>query len=172
MREEIGLTHQEHRLLPEGHEMLRRAMPKVPVRTGISSEIASILLDAMRREAGIGLSANQIGMEVRAFSMEMRNGEEIVLFNPEIVERSLGEEIGEEGCLSFPGLRLKVRRHERVTVRFQDVMGDEHDVAFEGIDAICAQHEIDHLDGVTFTDRVSRLALKMAYASREKRRRS
>lgn len=127
----------------------------------------------MKAADGIGLAANQVGLPLRAFSIRLQSGLIATLFNPEI--RDADDEVvkGEEGCLSFPGLKLEVRRSSRVDVIAQDPDGRTVSMSLRGVDAICAQHEIDHLDGIVFTTRVSRLALQMARRrlSKEERRR-
>jgi peptide deformylase len=71
-------------------------------------------------------------------------------------------EMGKEGCLSFPGLWLNVKRHTDIVVQYEDVEGNKQEQTFNGIVARCFQHELDHLDGVCFVDRAAKLSLKMA----------
>lgn len=161
-------------LLPDTHPALRRVVPEIgPARFGAETEtVADTLQRSMHAAEGIGLAANQVGLDIRAFAMARRDGTTLTLFNPCIVEK--GPEpprTGEEGCLSFPGLVLGVDRHPAVRVRWQDPSGGQHEEWMEGIDAICAQHEIDHLDGIVFTTRVSRLVLERARRRLAKERR-
>ena len=109
---------------------------------------------------GIGLAAPQIGVSKRItvidVSFKERPDERIVLINPEIVERE-GKQVEEEGCLSLPEIREKVQRAARVKVRAQDVNGEFFEAEGEELLARAIQHEIDHLDGVLFIDRLSPL---------------
>jgi peptide deformylase len=109
---------------------------------------------------GIGLAAPQIGVSKRLtvidVSFKERPDERLVLINPEIVERE-GKQFEEEGCLSLPEIREKVQRAARVKVRAQDVNGEFFEVEGEELLARAMQHEIDHLDGILFIDRISGL---------------
>jgi len=109
---------------------------------------------------GIGLAAPQIGVSKRItvidVSFKERPEEKLVLINPEIIERE-GKQFEEEGCLSLPEIREKVQRAARVKVRAQDVNGEFFEAEGEELLARAMQHEIDHLDGVLFIDRLSPL---------------
>ncbi len=118
------------------------------------------MFESMYVAQGIGLAAPQIGVSERItvidVSFQKNPKEKIVLINPEIIERE-GRTLEEEGCLSLPEIREKVSRAEWVKVRAQDVAGTFFEI--EGTDLLgrCMQHEIDHLDGILFIDRLSRL---------------
>ena len=115
----------------------------------------------MLEEGGVGFAANQMGLLYRVFAMNI--GDKVTFYyNPEIV--SHGEEIitVEEGCLSFPGLLFKVKRPKNITVRYQDRDGNVHIEELTNLASRCFQHELDHLDGICYTDRVSKLSLAMA----------
>jgi peptide deformylase len=109
---------------------------------------------------GIGLAAPQIGVSRRItvidVSFKERPNEKLVLINPEIIERE-GKQFEEEGCLSLPEIREKVQRAARVKVRAQDVNGEFFEAEGDELLARAIQHEIDHLDGVLFIDRLSPL---------------
>jgi len=109
---------------------------------------------------GIGLAAPQIGLSQRVtvidISFKKDPEAKIVLINPEIIERE-GEQYEEEGCLSLPEIRDKVKRAANVTVRAQDTNGKWFEIEGDELLARAFQHEIDHLDGVLFIDRLSRL---------------
>jgi peptide deformylase len=118
-------------------------------------ELAESMAETMYAAPGIGLAAPQVGVETRLAVVDVTSGEEpghlLVLVNPEIVESS-GAEIDVEGCLSIPGISDKVQRSFRITVEAQDLEGNPHRLEAEGLEARAIQHEIDHLDGVLFTD--------------------
>ena len=124
--------------------------------------IAFSMAETLEKLQGLGLSANQVGLDVRVCALNM--GKEIwTMFNPEIIERS--EELNtefSEGCLSYPGLFLKIPRHKTVKVRFQAIGGQFVEQELTGLTAVCLQHELDHLDGIVYTDRVSRIKLDIA----------
>lgn len=123
-------------------------------------QLVADMFDSMYAAQGIGLAAPQIGISkqitVIDVSFKERPEEKLVLINPEIVERS-GRQHEEEGCLSLPEIREKVDRAAHVTVRAQNAQGEFFEVEGEELLARALQHEIDHLHGVLFIDRLSRL---------------
>jgi peptide deformylase len=118
------------------------------------------MFDSMYAAQGIGLAAPQIAISKRIaivdISFQKKPEEKIVLINPEILDRT-GKQVEEEGCLSLPEIREKVSRAEWVKVKAQDVTGKWIEVEGEELLARALQHEIDHLDGILFIDRLSRL---------------
>jgi peptide deformylase len=124
--------------------------------------LAYSLAETCGRLDGLGLSANQCGINKRVCVINM--GEKIwTMFNPQIIERSPLLSNFSEGCLSYPGLYVKVpNRSASVKVRFQAIGGQFVEQKLEGISAICVQHEIDHLDGIMFTDKVGKIKLEQA----------
>jgi peptide deformylase len=118
------------------------------------------MFDSMYAAQGIGLAAPQIALSKRIcvidVSFKKNPKEKIVLINPEIIDRK-GKQVEEEGCLSLPEIREKVSRAAWVKVRAQDAGGEWFELEGEELLARAIQHEIDHLDGVLFIDRLSRL---------------
>lgn len=120
------------------------------------------LLDDMRETMyaanGIGLAAPQIGRleRIAVVDVSPEGNDPLELINPEIIEQE-GSTDSEEGCLSIPDYRDTVKRHRTVTVRAYDRHGEQFEIEADGLFAICLQHEIDHLNGVLFVDRMSRL---------------
>jgi peptide deformylase len=116
------------------------------------------MFETMYAARGIGLAAPQIGVSKRIVVIDIsEDGDERHVFiNPKILKAE-GQVSGEEGCLSIPDFRERVARYERVQVQAQDVNGNSFTLDTEGLLAICLQHEIDHLDGILFVDRLSRL---------------
>ena len=129
-------------------------------------ELARFMLKFMLEHNGIGLAAPQIGLEYKVFVMG-DNSTSHVCFNPEIIEVSEDTEKYEEGCLSFPGLYVKIDRPRMVTVEFQTVNGELRRETFNGLWARCFQHELDHLNGVVFTSRAGKTALSLARSKRK-----
>lgn len=157
-------------LLPDDHELLARAMPRfVFADDERAHELSALLIEAMTYYEGIGLAANQIGIEQAAFAMETETHGPIVLFNPMITWLSSESAVIAEGCLSFPALELKIKRPKECQVSYQDVYGKTVVANFKGMEARCAQHEMDHLAGVVFTEKVSKLKLSMAKKRAKKR---
>jgi peptide deformylase len=122
--------------------------------------LAEDMFASMYAAHGIGLAAPQIGLSKRITVIDVNfkkdPADKLVLINPEIIERE-GKQFEEEGCLSLPEIREKVQRAAKVKVRAQNVEGKWFEVEGEELLARALQHEIDHLDGVLFIDRLSRL---------------
>jgi peptide deformylase len=126
------------------------------------------MLETMKAHNGIGLAANQVGLLRRVFVMQTQDNRQFGCFNPWILfgDNNLIED--REGCLSFPELWLKVPRHDKITAAYLDNTGKQCIIELEGIDARCFQHELDHLNGITFTEHVSALKLQMARKKQRK----
>ena len=123
--------------------------------------IAFSMAETLSNLEGLGLSANQVGLPWRVCAINM--GEEIwTMFNPEIIESSYSVADYQEGCLSYPGLYLKLNRPDHIKIRFQAVNGEWVEREFDGLTAVCIQHELDHLDGIVYTDKVSPIKLEQA----------
>ena len=123
--------------------------------------IAYSLAETMQKYGGIGLSANQVGINKRVCAVAADN-KIWIMFNPVIIERSVTESNLSEGCLSYPGLYVKIPRAEKIKVRFQAIGGQFTEQEVSGITSVCVQHELDHLDGVVYTDRISPIKLDQA----------
>jgi len=126
------------------------------------------MLETMNAHGGIGLAANQVGLLRRVFVMKLSDGREMGFFNPRILVGDNADVNSEEGCLSFPNLWLKVKRNDKITAMYLDNTGKRCIIELEGLDSRCFQHELDHLDGITFTEHVSDLKLKMAQKKQRK----
>ena len=117
--------------------------------------LSRVLIDNMIHHNGIGISANQIGIWERAFAMvrDLENNEVMVCFNPRIV-KSYSEEVEmEEGCLSYPDLFLKIKRPDKIVVKYEDENKKTHKMKLEGLASRVFQHEYDHMEGIDFTQR-------------------
>ncbi|MBW2147318.1 MAG: peptide deformylase [Deltaproteobacteria bacterium] len=123
-------------------------------------DLAADMLETMYCAPGIGLAATQVGQPVRVAVVDLFSQEEkrnpMVFINPEILEGE-GEELLEEGCLSVPDFTCEVKRHCRITVRARKLDGSPIKIQAEGLLARALQHEIDHLNGILFIDRISPL---------------
>ena len=121
-------------------------------------KLVSDMFETMYEAPGIGLAATQVDRHIRLLVLdvsEARNRPRC-LINPEIIEAD-GEEEMDEGCLSVPGYYEKVRRAEHIRVRAQDENGQTSEFEAEGLEAVCIQHEMDHLEGKLFVDYLSSL---------------
>ena len=134
-----------------------------------ASVVEREMLETMNASNGIGLAGNQVGLLRRVFVMKLADGREIGCFNPWIMFGDNNKIDDNEGCLSFPNLWLKVQRHNKITASYLDNAGKPCIIELEGIDARCFQHELDHLDGVTFTEHVSNLKLQLARKKQRKK---
>ena len=117
--------------------------------------LSRVLIDNMIHHNGIGISANQIGIWERAFAMvrDLEHSEVIVCFNPRIM-KSYSEEVEmEEGCLSNPELFLKIKRPEKIIVKYEDEDKKTHKLKLQGLASRVFQHEYDHMEGIDFTQR-------------------
>ena len=117
--------------------------------------LSRVLIDNMIHHNGIGISANQIGIWERAFAMvrDLENNEVMVCFNPRII-KSYSEEVEmEEGCLSYPELFLKVKRPDKIVVKYEDEDKRTHKIKLQGLASRVFQHEYDHMEGIDFTQR-------------------
>jgi len=117
-------------------------------------QLALDLVATMRYYKGIGIAGNQVGIPYRVFAMESEPAR--VCFNPKIVNTSGDEILLEEGCLSYPGLVVKVKRPQHARIRFTGPNGEVFTEQFTGMTARVIQHEMDHLDGILFFDRANR----------------
>ena len=136
-------------------------------------ELAHDLLEVMYDEPGIGLAAPQLGETVRLIVVDTEwtaqdaERNPLVLINPEIVERS-GKIVWNEGCLSVPDFEADVQRMANVRLRALNLEGEEVEIDASELQAVCFQHEIDHLDGILFIDRISRLKRNLYVQKRKK----
>ncbi len=128
-------------------------------------EFVEDMFETMYHSKGVGLAAPQVDVSKRLFVMDCSGGEDesqkIALINPEILHVD-GEQYGDEGCLSFPGIYTKVKRELRAVVRYQDVYGETQELDGEDLTARCALHETDHCDGIVFLDRMSALKRELS----------
>lgn len=149
-------------LLPENADYLRQKIDptKVDGLGGSLKELSDRLHATRAAYNAVGLAANQVGLNVRMFVMS-HAGMDYTCINPEIIESSEVTVKGNEGCLSFPHLFLKIERPAEVKVKYLDVDLEEKEVTFKGVLAKCFQHELDHLNGVVMTEHVSKLVLAM-----------
>jgi peptide deformylase len=149
-------------VLTDDNPRLRLKSQKVAKFDKNLRKLAQDMLETMEEANGIGLAAPQVGVLQRLLVIDIPADLEfegspqfhLVIVNPEIIKAN-GYEVGEEGCLSVPGWYGEVKRYDTITVRGQDISGKPMRLKLEGLPARCLQHEIDHLDGILFTDKIT-----------------
>ncbi len=139
-------------ILQDGDKTLKKKAKRVDKIDDTIRNIAASMVDTMLANNGVGISGNQVGI-LKRIIVVLVNNEPKVMVNPEVIFTS-DEVIKEsEGCLSFPGQFYDVPRPQKVTVKYRNLSGHPMLETHEGLTARCLLHEIDHLDGVVFTDR-------------------
>ena len=132
--------------------------------------LAQHLLDQMELHGGVGLTASQIGINANVFAFKENTGSELidmVAFNPEIVSYSEETVLESEGCLSYPGLFIKIKRPKSLHVRYTTATGKEIDTVLGEFTARVFGHEFDHCQGIDFRDRASNLHLRQGMSKRK-----
>ena len=163
-----------YNLVKENNPILQECMPEISL-SDVSElkPIAEKMLETMRMKGGVGLAAPQVGLELRMFVM-LAGGEERICINPSFEPANVDgtntdEQVdSEEGCLSYPKLYLKVKRHKTIKAQYVDLDGKIVETILTGLPSRCFQHELDHLNGITFTARVSKLVLSLGKKRRAK----
>jgi len=137
-----------------------------------AKQISGEMCQIMMAKNGLGLAANQVELDVQIFVMRPIENKEVTkpfaVINPVIMKVDSDTVLGKEGCLSHLGLLLNIRRPKTLVAKFLDIDAKECILEFSGIDARCFLHEYDHLQGIEFTDRVSKLKLDMAKKKQRK----
>lgn len=154
---------------PSEEDFLRTPTPHFDFNT-VSLEERKEVVDhmekMMRSHHGIGLSANQVGLPFRIFIArlpgdgEQYEGPLYVFFNPSVKKKSFMKEWAEEGCLSIPGVYGEIKRCKEVVIKGKDVSGEDIEISAEGLLARIFQHELDHLNGILFTDKARNVVMR------------
>jgi len=124
-------------------------------------ELTDSMFEIMKNNSGLGLSANQVGINARVFVMGLLETR-IDVFNPQILNYIGSDGMLDEGCLSYPGIFMRMKRPSSIHVKFQDKTGKFKEEVFYGMTARVFLHEYDHLEGITFKDRVSKMKWDLA----------
>lgn len=146
------------KILHYPHKSLKTVASEVTVFDDALHQMIKDLYETMYAGDGVGLAAPQVGISARIFVIDAGRGQKQprCFINPVIIERE-GEVELEEACLSLPGIYAKVLRAQRIVVNYQDEQGVSHSLDTDGLTAHCIQHELDHLNGTVFIDRLSKL---------------
>jgi peptide deformylase len=157
-------------LYNEDYYMLKEVMPDFDVSqlpSEVTSKLISRLKLTMKLYSGVGLSANQCGVKARIFVIGLEDFQ-MVCINPKITQ-FLGNKVKvNEGCLSSPGLYVKIPRYESVEVEYYDEKGNLVKTVLNGVTAQCFQHELDHMNGIHFTELAGEVSLMMAKKKQSK----
>lgn len=155
------IVSRDNQILKQRTELFNFSNPQInPV------ELSELLIYNMIYYEGIGLSANQIGISLKVFSM-MFEGKPIVCFNPRIVEYSTETILDYEGCLSYPGFFVKIKRPAGIACTYQDAESNVLNAYYTGLASRCFQHEMDHMLGKDFVDLASNFYLSEARRKRK-----
>ena len=138
----------------EGDEILRKKCREIPEVTDRIRTTMEDMLETMRQQYGCGIAGPQVGVMRRMFIAEPEPGRVYYMINPVMLEQK-GSQIGDEGCLSVPGLIGTVERPQRIKIKAWDLDGQEQVYEFEDWDARVMCHEYDHLDGILYTDKAT-----------------
>ena len=159
-----------------GNEVLRKQCEEIAPDYPEVKKLVEDMFLTLGEAEGVGLAAPQVGVLKRVIVIDTHDEEEgeaprpLFLVNPEIIARSEEKICHEEGCLSVPDQHAEVMRFAEVRVRYLDYHGEAREVAADGLLAIALQHEIDHLDGILYIDRISRLKRQMLLKKLQKMR--
>ena len=150
-------------LLEANHPLLHSPLPEITAETEPEDrvELTNNMAETMRHYGGIGLSANQVGIALRMFVFG-DNKHFIPCFNPKILEYGGPEVAIEEGCLTYPGLFVKIYRPEWIVAEWEDENRELHKETFTELQSRVFQHEYDHMEGIDFRSRAGRMTLDIA----------
>ena len=154
------------KLIKAPNDFLEKQVKEFDFNTMDAEKITADMYEIMKKYDGVGLAANQVGLDAQIFIM----GEDkpMTIINPVITEVSANQVEMTEGCLSFPGLFMNIKRPDAVGVKYLDTQQKECIIKLEGFHARVFLHEYDHLQGITFDQRVSKLRLDMAKKKQQK----
>lgn len=151
-------------LVKPDHSLLKKRLQPVKFPNDGLEKIIGDMIILMAQEKGLGLAANQVGLDMELFIIGDPNQPSTIFpaINPRIVEYSDETILMKEGCLTWPGLVMRIKRPTWISARFQDINGEFQTQKFMGITARCFQHEFNHLHGITFFDKVTKFHLAQA----------
>jgi peptide deformylase len=155
-------------LLPYDHPMLRKELEYKTLDNEEREKLSGQLLALCTQLNGVGLSANQVGIDNRVFCVKM-SGYEETFFNPKIVSYSDETTMFKEGCISQPGVFITLRRPESIVIEYIDSKGEQKSTMFGGITSRIIQHEYDHMEGKNFLDKASTLKKALALKQAKKK---
>jgi peptide deformylase len=155
-----------------GADVLRGKNEPVAAFDEAFAQLVEKMFETMKQGRGVGLAAPQVGLGLRMFVMQIEGGKPLVFVNPEIVETSVELSTFEEGCLSIPGVYADLERPSEIRVQAWNERGRRFSIEADGFLARVVQHELDHLNGVLFTDRLPERTRDRLLKQYEKRMRA
>ena len=161
------------RLVKSPDPWLEKVVKPFDFNTLDAQTISLDMIQLMAEEGGIGLSANQVGLDAQIFVMKphlLEDNKVFTVINPQILQVTSDTDTMPEGCLSHPDLFLTVKRPKGLVAKYLDINAKECTIELYDLDARCFLHEFDHLNGIEFTDRVSKLKLNLAKKKQSKAR--
>lgn len=162
------------KLIHYPNDILNQELPNFDFNNPVMDPFAleEQMIQLMLEQDGLGLAANQVGIPARVFVMRTSKLKDVytpfALFNPKLITASSDEISGDEGCLSFPNLFFKVKRAANIIVEFFDRNNNKCIIRLDDIDARCFLHELDHLNGICFTSKISKMKLELALKKQRK----
>ena len=161
-----------YELVEEAHKVLRVPPPIFDFESPPEDpkEIEKNMIEAIERYGGLGLSANQCGLPYKMFVMRTADKGVVSFWNPKLLKVSQDTDNAKEGCLSFPDIYLMIQRSKVVELEYYTTEGEKITQTLEGLAARCVQHELDHLNGIIYLQRASRLKIERALKARPKER--
>lgn len=159
----------ELKLIPFADPTLKTEPSLFDFENGNAEEISERLFITMKKTGGVGLSANQVGLDMKVFVIGGTNIPERAIFNPVLMNVSNDTSTMREGCLSYPGLWLTITRPAGCILKYQDENGNETVEEFKGIPARIVLHEYDHMIGKNFSMRASKLKIERAVKALDKK---
>ena len=160
-----NLPEPVYNLVEETHPALQKELPPFDFSNPPIDpvQLSSDLHHTMSYAGGLGLAANQVGLEHRVFVLNT-SPRPLTMFNPRITWYDTDHKVMDEGCLTYPNLFIKIRRPDKVRIRYQDETGTTNTLVLDGMVGRAAQHEYDHLNGIVHLDRASPINSKKAKA--------
>lgn len=144
------------KIITQPNPILRKKSKEINlknIQTSAFAELISAMEKTMLKTDGAGLAASQIGKNIRLAIINSQDGP-LCLINPKMIRKSWLKELGQEGCLSIPGIFGQVKRHKKITLLYYDKAGKKIRKTAQGLMARVMQHELDHLDGILFIDKL------------------
>ena len=156
------LFYKRLKLIEAPHNILTTKVKDFDFKLYDAPQLSVEMIDIMLFHAGRGLSANQLNLDARIFVMQKSSGEFVTVITPKKISKSKTTQIDTEGCLSYPNVFLEISRPQSVEVEYYDEHENKVTEFLTGINARCFQHELDHLNGVVYTSKVSSLKVQRA----------
>ncbi|MDD4272041.1 MAG: peptide deformylase [Patescibacteria group bacterium] len=147
------------KILTQPNPILRKKSAEInpaAIKSRELKSLASSMVKTMIKADGVGLAAPQIGKNIRLIVINSKDGV-FCLVNPKFIKKSWARELGQEGCLSIPGVFGEVKRHKKISLAYYNQEGKKVKLTAEGMMARVIQHEIDHLDGILFIDKAVKI---------------